>query len=389
MNFSNYQNSDDNPVRATLANWRTSPSSKWAFHNVREIVPSAEILNNPKAIWRLRKIPPTFDTETLTSLIDKTSTDAVVVVHNSEIVFETYRNGMKPLDQHILFSVSKSVLGLIAGCLIKDNYIKECDLITDYIPEMTKTAFVGATIRDALDMRIGVDFDEDYNAQDGPIIDYRYATNWNPTPDSKVKTNLKNFLTSLTKSKGAHGKQLNYVSPSTDLLAWLFERASNRRYTNLVSDYIWKPMGAERSAYITVDRIGSARAAGGICATARDLARLGMVVAKGGILGSKQIVPTEWIDDLFEGGSRAAWDNGSFKDFFSSTARQYRSKWYACNENGKLLHGFGIHGQYLFVDLEKKLSIAWFSSEEDALNEHSTQKILTMVDHIRKAVPEA
>lgn len=32
-----------NSVAATLANWRTSPICKSAFHRVREIIPSAEI----------------------------------------------------------------------------------------------------------------------------------------------------------------------------------------------------------------------------------------------------------------------------------------------------------------------------------------------------------
>ncbi|HCE72302.1 MAG TPA: serine hydrolase, partial [Ruegeria sp.] len=39
--------------RATLANWRTRPYSAWAFHHVREIVPSAPIANAPGDVWRL------------------------------------------------------------------------------------------------------------------------------------------------------------------------------------------------------------------------------------------------------------------------------------------------------------------------------------------------
>ena len=38
----------------TLANWRTAPFNKWAFHHVREIVPSAEIRNDPS---RVRDLP--------------------------------------------------------------------------------------------------------------------------------------------------------------------------------------------------------------------------------------------------------------------------------------------------------------------------------------------
>jgi hypothetical protein len=33
--------------QVTLANWRTAPYIKWAFQNVREIAPSADIANSP------------------------------------------------------------------------------------------------------------------------------------------------------------------------------------------------------------------------------------------------------------------------------------------------------------------------------------------------------
>ena len=33
--------------QVTLANWRTPPFNRWAFHHVREIVPSAQIPNDP------------------------------------------------------------------------------------------------------------------------------------------------------------------------------------------------------------------------------------------------------------------------------------------------------------------------------------------------------
>ena len=384
VNRSRKKNKDTTSVlKPTLETWRTSPTCKWAFHNVREIVPTANIKNNPQEIWDLEYQAPPFETKTLKSLIQNTSTDAVVIIHNNKILFESYHNGMQADDQHILFSVSKSILGLIAGCLIDNDIIKDSDLITNYLPELNGTAYDDASIRDALDMRVGVYFDEDYMAQNGPIIDYRYAANWNPTPESKVDINLQSFLASLKQRDGQHGGSLKYVSPNTDMLAWLFERASGKRYADLVSNYLWKPLGSEQSAYITVDRIGGMRAAGGICMTAKDLSRLGQLIAQNGIRNGRQIITSNWIEDLYKGGNRTAWDNGSFKDFFRSKARHYRSNWYICQEAGQLLHGFGIHGQYLFVDQEKKLSIAWFSSEEEPLNSETSQRILNMVNEIR------
>jgi len=386
MNTYEQEKNLDTLTPSTLENWRKFPNSKWAFHHVREIIPSAEIRNNPLDIWKLKEKEVPFKTKDLKSLINETSTDAVVIVQDNQIIFESYQNGMGADDQHIIFSISKSILALIAGCLIRDEIIRESDLITHYLPEMEGTAYDKATIRNALDMKVGVLFDEDYTAQKGPIIDYRYAANWDPTPATKESLTLKTFFTTLNQKDGPHNRNFHYVSPNTDLLAWVFERSTGKRYNDLVSDYLWKPLGSERPGYITLDRVGGMRAAGGICITARDLGRLGMLMANNGMRDQQQIIPINWILDIYAGGDRKSWVAGSFRDFFQSKLRHYRSQWYLCQEYGHLLHGFGIHGQYLFIDQERKLSVAWLSSEKDALNSVTTQKILSQITAIRKTL---
>jgi len=90
------------------------------------------------------------------------------------------------------------------------------------------------------------------------------------------------------------------------------ERATGRRYADLISELIWRPMGAARSAYITVDRLGAPRAAGGICATVRDLALVGQLIANAGTRGGKQVLPRAWLDDIAARGDLQAWSAGDF-----------------------------------------------------------------------------
>ena len=356
------------PNQVTLANWRTAPYCHWAFHHVREIVPSAEIQNNPADVWSLKSGSFNPDKIHLDEAIIQTDTDALVILHNDEIAYETYRNGMTARDPHILMSVSKSMLGLVAGTLIERNEIKEEDLITTYIPELAKSAYSGATVRNLLDMRVGVLFDEDYLATSGPIIDYRYAANWNPVPKDREAGDLRSFMSILTEVDGSHGSRFHYVSPNTDLLAWVLERATGIRYADLVSDRLWKPLGAEASGYITVDRIGGARAAGGKCFVARDLARVGMMMANGGQRQGKQVIPKKWLDDIVQNGDPQAWVQGDFYDEMGQREMHYRSKWYVIRDSNPLIFGLGIHGQFLFIDPTKHLSIAWFSSQNNPLN---------------------
>jgi CubicO group peptidase (beta-lactamase class C family) len=138
---------------------------------------------------------------------------------------------------------------------------------------MAGTAYEGATIRHLLDMRVGVEFEEDYLATKGAMIAYHKATGWQPLEPGDALSDLRSFLQTLTISTGPHGGPVHYVSPNTDLLGWANARATGQRYAGLLSELIWKPLGAERSAYIAVDRLGAPRAPGGMCVTVRDLGR--------------------------------------------------------------------------------------------------------------------
>ena len=374
------------PNRVSLANWRKAPYCHWAFHHVREIIPSADISNDPTDVWELK--PDTMDTSSLglDNAMVSTDCDAIVVLHKDKLVHESYRNGMTSRDPHILMSVSKSMLGLVAGTLVERGELAENDLITKHLPEIENTAYAGATVRDLLDMRAGILFDEDYLATEGPIVDYRFAANWNPVPKDREAADLRSFMSALTESDGPHGGRFHYVSPNTDLLAWVFERASGMRYAELVSERLWKPLGAEAPGYITVDRIGGARAAGGKCLLARDLARVGMMMANGGQRDGKQVVPARWLEDIIQNGDSQAWKDGDFYNEMGQRDIHYRSKWYVNREAEPLIFGVGIHGQFLFVDPAKKLSIAWLASQDSPLDSPPFEQVLATIEKIRVLV---
>ena len=375
--------SEDLNIGVNLDNWRKTPFSKWAFHHVREIVPTANIENKSGLVNNLRLNIQKFSDLNLDKVMEETETDALVIAKDDTILFEKYNNGMSENSPHILFSVSKSILGLIVGALIESKTLKESDLIIRFIPELKMTAYSDATIRDLLDMRVGVKFDEDYTATTGPIINYRYAANWNPVPAGIEAGDLKSFMETLNDRDGLHNDRFHYVSPNTDLLAWVCERASGMRYSDLLSDLLWTPLGAESSGYITVDRLGGMRAAGGMCFTARDLARVGLMIASYGYANNKQIIPEVWIKDIIQNGSNSAWEKRLGMDEFGNMPMHYRSFWYVQKNGDPLIHGLGIHGQYLFIDPKLNLSVAWFSSDNDATGSPYISKVLETINFLR------
>jgi CubicO group peptidase (beta-lactamase class C family) len=334
-------------MQVTLANWRTAPFNRWAFHHVREIVPSADIPHDPARVRALSSRPRDL---ALDGFFEATESDGLLVVHRGAVAYERYANGMTGETPHILMSVSKSMLGVLFYRLGLDAGRRAADIL----PELRDTAYRDVTLRHLLDMRAGIVWDENYLAAGGPIVEYRKSTGWNPLAPGESPSDLHSFYGSL-KETASHGGPFHYVSPNTDLLGWLIERATGRRYADLMSEHVWKPAGAERSAYITVDRLGAPRCAGGMCATLRDLARVGLWLL-------------EEKDFLAKKGDPQAWAQGDMAPYYPGLPMYYRDKWYTLEGANPLHFGMGIHGQHLFVDPANELVIVKFSSQAQPMD---------------------
>jgi len=365
--------------QVTLANWRASPFNRWGFHHVRELIPTADIAHDPDRQSKFVVEPGNFEMPWFRDFLTKTDTDALAIVHRGRLVFEHYANGTTAETPHILMSVSKSMLGLLVGVLAARGELGLERPVTEYVSELKETAYRGATVRQLLDMRTGVAFDEDYLATSGPMIAYRKSTGWNPVEPGEKAGDLRSFFRELVEKDREDGGAFRYTSPNTDLLGWVIERATGGRYADLMSELLWKPLGAERSAYITVDRLGAPRCAGGMCVTLRDLARVGQMMVEGG----RGIVPREWLDDLERGGERAAWGAGNFAYIFPGLPMRYRAKWYALDGEPPMLFGWGIHGQHLFVDRMRGIVIAKFSSQAQPVDVPLMQVTLQAIARLR------
>jgi CubicO group peptidase (beta-lactamase class C family) len=213
-----------------------------------------------------------------------------------------------------------------------------------------------------MDMRTGIVLEPEQQHA------YEIATSWEPAQGGEKAgeqgADLVSFLQSLTAPPPAHGGPFSYVSANTELLGWAIERATGQSIAALLSARLWKPMGAEHRAYITLDQKGLARCAGGLCATARDLARLGQLIVDDGQRGTREIIPASVITDITDNGDTEAWRNGEWGKSFASisTNMRYRSGWYLVDDQPKTMFAMGIHGQNLFIDRANRIVVAKLSS---------------------------
>ncbi len=379
-------------AQVTLANWRQAPWSAWAFHHLRELVPSADVpagrgepLERDDADLSLTALPDGASGETtLGELLAGSATTAFVALQYGRLVYEWYDRGYDGMAPHILFSVSKSVTGLLAGILVDRGVLDPDALVTDLLPEVAGSAYSGATLRHVLDMTVSTAFDESYLDPSGDYATYRVATAWNPTSDPRSAPDLRAFLATLRPGEAAHGAAFHYVSPNSDLLGWAIERASGRRFADLLSELLWAPMGAEAAAYVTVDRLGAARSAGGICARPRDLARLGEMVRRRGLAGSRVVVPGWWIDDMAEGGDAAAWADGDLRQLFP--AGRYRSQWYDTGLPSGALAAIGIHGQWVWIDPSAEVVLVKLSAQAEPADDALDHRMIAAFDALAAAM---
>lgn len=156
---------------ATLANWRELPFSRWSFRNIDALIPTEAIANAPDDIWSLPAAPRALNDFRvraqgggildLEGFLAATETDALVVLKDGRIAIEAYANGTTAATPHIIMSASKSITGLIAGILSERGHLQLDAEVTKLIPEVADTAYQGATLRQMLDMRTGIQIDLD------------------------------------------------------------------------------------------------------------------------------------------------------------------------------------------------------------------------------------
>jgi CubicO group peptidase (beta-lactamase class C family) len=288
-------------------------------------------------------------TGSVNDVLRDTWTDALVVIHDGQLVEERYLASMTARTPHLFMSMSKSIVGCVAGTLVEQGVLSPDRPVSGYVPEIVGSGYDGTTVRHLLDMRTGVRFRETYTLPDAEVRVMERSMGWRPSvPGDPVGAYA--YLTTLG-TDGPHGHQFTYRSADTDLLGWVCERASGTRMADLVSERIWVPMGAEADAEITCDAVGTAIHDGGISATARDLARFGQLLLEDGRAGQSQVIPSKWLAD--------SWNpDPDVRAAFASSENEpvlpggwYRNQfWFVPGSTGDVLLCLGIHGQMVHVD---------------------------------------
>jgi CubicO group peptidase (beta-lactamase class C family) len=362
-------------AQVTRANWRTFPAIRWGFTHVREVLPTAEVRRSaqprpitsaPRDLAKLGFATADGNSSTVDATVHETFGDALLVMHRGTLIHEWYGDGMTAATPHLICSISKSVAGTLGGVLFARGLIDPEARVIKYIPELETSVYANCTVRNLLDMVVGIEFEEDYEDPAGDVARYRFSSGWDVPPPGVEPSDQRTYLTTLRPSGTPHGRVFHYVSPNTEVLGWIYERACGQAYARILSDYLWQPMGAEEDASMTLDSHGMGRIAGGLSVTARDLIRFGEMIRCRGVVEGRQVVPGWWIDDIHNNGDPKAWADGDLADIFPGA--RYRSKWYTIDPSRNDLAAIGIHGQWLYVDQASDTVIVKLATQPKAMD---------------------
>jgi len=398
--MSSYRNSEARPpimagsppqLTVPKLDWDRPPWNRWAFHHIREIVPTQEVWRGSGHAKKLPRDERDLDAlavessiagkTTLAGLLDETFTDGFLVLKDGTIRTERYFNGMTERSLHLSQSMAKSVTSAVCGILVGRGLIDPTKLVTDTLPELGETAYRGATLQQVLDMRSGVKFSEEYTDRYSEVGQMDVACGWKPIPPGSDPNfqwpeHIWELILRLKTLDRPHGAAFNYRSIETDVIAFCLERVTGKRLPQLVSEEIWQKIGAEESASFTVDPAGYALACGGFNATLRDYGRFGQMILENG----GGIVPAEWIEAARNGGRHGP-------DYWSILPQaSYKNQFWLEDPQSRTLMCLGVFGQMIWISWEHRMVVVKLSTWPDFTDTAKERATVAALHRIAEAL---
>lgn len=361
------------------------PALRYSVNHMREFFPTRDVPTSQDYRYKVGKAEDEgildvlfqpWDSDekaTFAKSLEMNYADGIIVMHKGKIVLEKYFGGLTPEGCHAAMSVSKSFTGTLGAVFAAEGVIDPSKLVTDYIPELASSGYAGATVRQVMDMTTAIKYSEDYDDPNAEVWAYSASGNVFRGADYKGPKNYYEYLKTLKKIDGVeHGEAFGYKTVNTELLGWIISRATGKNIAELVSERIWKPLGAHYDGYYNVGPSGITFAGGGFSLNLRDMAMFGEMMRCNGKLGGKQVIPEAAVLDIKKGGSNpesiAAFARSGYT---ALKGWSYRDMWWITNNPHGAFMARGVYGQAIYIDPAAEMVIARFASSYMASNTHN------------------
>lgn len=361
-----------NELQVNLENWDSPPQMRWAFNHCNQFMPTATIARDEKNMLHFAEQKQDIEAINFTDskgratsvkqYLDHGFIDGFLVYHRGKIIFEKYHSFTNAASCHLLQSVTKSVIGAVGQKLKAEKILRGDMLIESILPEMNNTGYAGATVQQAMDMRSGIEFKQDYyefpiDDTSGDSYALDIANGWKGNDGSYPRDNFA-LLQTLKKISFPHGEQMVYRCVEADVVTHCFEKLTGKKIADLISEFLWRPMGAGANGYITLDPSGFGIGSGGLCARARDILAFGVMMAEDGFINDKQVLTESLVAECynpapykFDKTNPALAPGGGYKNFF-----------WINDVTPPHISCFGVYGQMVSIDKKNNLVMVMVST---------------------------
>ena len=277
-------------------------------------------------------------------------TAGLVILQDGKVRLERYALGFRDDGRWTSFSVAKSLTSTLVGAAIKDGAIKSLnDPVSDYIDELSGSAYADVTVEQLLTMTSGIAWNEDYDDPDSDVAQF---------DKQAAETGKSATATYMATLPRAHppGEVWNYSTGETNLIGILVMRATGKPLAEYLSEKIWQPYGMQQDASWLLGNDGYEISGCCIQAAVRDFARFGQFILDGGTVNGQPVLPDGWLE-------KATQKQVSY----GAPGEGYGYQWWTWDDGS--FQADGIFGQGIFIDPARRLVIASNSSWTSALGD--------------------
>ncbi|MBQ6126784.1 MAG: serine hydrolase [Erysipelotrichaceae bacterium] len=282
----------------------------------------------------------------------------IVAYKDGKKVYSDCWNGYREEDCVHVMSATKSVIALLIGIAIDKGQIGSVeDKVLDYFPEYKvkrgeKTIY-DVTIKHLLTMRAP------YKCKGDPWSKVCISENWT--------------YTSLDLLGGRKGltDEFNYQTVCLHVLSGILFKATGILTVDYANEYLFVPLGIEKHVNYTAksaeehkaftiektpkenvwfaDPQGLGTPGYGLCMSARDMAKIGLLCLNKGRYRDRQVVSSEWIEEMTR--PRAV-------EITYFRGMDYGYLWWIIDRQKKIYAAIGNSGNVIYVNQEKNTVIA-------------------------------
>ncbi|HMJ71137.1 MAG TPA: serine hydrolase [Cyclobacteriaceae bacterium] len=214
---------------------------------------------------------------------------SVLIVRHNKLLLESYFDGWNDKRRHDLRSATKSFTSCLVGIAIDQKIIPGTNTpVYSYFngpesfanPDDRKTRM---TIRNFLEMRTGLDCNDEVSASPGNEEKMYEERDWSK------------FILDLP-AAGEPGTRFSYCTGSPVVLGNIVARASGRSVPDFADTFLFSPLGITDYQWESIPN-GDTDTGGHLHLYPRDMAKFGMLYLNNGKWNGAQIVSQEWVHE--------------------------------------------------------------------------------------------